>query len=164
MQNTSSLFVAIIRPAARYRAHAHRGARHRVLFLGRKSTAGRTSPYDRPSPSRIRGSALGLAELGAWASAYPVQLCGVSVALTASKATLKACQGCPRTQLRQFGAGHDACASAPSAFDRELQAEADKVTGRADMLCRHDAAVARKERNRNKWLCGYWGKQTIGAA
>ena len=67
----------------------------------------------------------------------------MSVALTAAQATLKAREGGPCAELRQFGAGHDVRAAAPSAFNRELQAEADEITCRADMLRGHFAAHKR---------------------
>ena len=131
---------------------------------GRKSTEARTSRDDLPSPSRSRGRVRGPVELVASASAYPVQLGCASVALTTAKATLKACQGRPCAEMRQFGAGNDVRAVALSAFDRELQAEADEVTCRSDVFRGHGAPITRGERNRNKRACGYWGKRTIGAA
>ena len=90
----------------------------------------------------------------AWASADPMKPCGMSIALTATKPALKSSQGRPCAELRQLGTGQDVRAAASSAFNRELQAEADKITDCSNVFRGHFGRLTHEERNRNMGSCG----------
>ena len=73
-----------------------------------------------------------------------MKLGSARIALAATKPALERHYASPRSELRQFGACHNIRAPALSAFDRQLQPEADEITGRSNVLGRHSSQLTRK--------------------